>query len=116
MESITQVFVENMESNLANMEKILAKNDYDRYLLNLVMHLRDILRIHEVDKLTIEQAKMLIRLDGVVNNLYTQVKVVDKDEYRQYSKDLLSVGLTWLPVTEKAQKDIENFKKELKNG
>jgi len=115
MESITQVIVETMESRLKEIEKNLARNDYDRNLLGLVMHLRDILRIHEMDKLTLEQAKMLIRLDNVVNNLYENIETISKDEYRECSKKLLAVGLTWLPVTEKAQRDIEEMKKEL-NG
>ena len=123
MESITKVIVEKMESALAKMEEILARSceigpgdSLDRNLLGLVMHLRDILKIHEVDKLTLEQAQMLIGLFDISKSYYDEVKSFDKNEYRQYSKDLLSVGLTWLPITEKAQRDIEEMKKELLNG
>lgn len=119
MESITQIIVQRMAISLERMEEILARSceigpgdSLDRNLLGLVMHLRDILKIHEVDKLTLEQAQMLIGLFDISKSYYDEVKSFDKDKYRQYCKDLLAVDLTWLPVTEKAQKDIEEMKKE----
>ena len=117
MDNMTKVIKEEMEKLLEKSEKIISekvkhKPEFE-YLLRLIGVLRDIIKIHEMDKLSVSQAWEIRYVMRALQQYFIQSIPITRDEHRQYCKDLLAVDLTWLPVTEKAQKDIEEMKKEL---
>lgn len=78
------------------------------YEARLAASLHDICRIHEPSELSNEQIK---RFTDSVRSLIEGWGKLNREKVKWIRKRLLEVGLTWLPVTKKAEKDIAEAKK-----
>jgi hypothetical protein len=79
-----------------------------KYEGRLAASLRDVCRIYEPDEISEEQAK---RLGICVRALVEGWGDLNREKVNLIRSKLLEVGLTWLPVTAKAQKEIEEEKR-----
>jgi len=79
-----------------------------KYAGRLAASLRDICRIYEPDEISEQQAK---RFSMCVRALIEGWRDLNREKVSWIRSKLLDVGLTWLPVTRKAQKEIEEAKK-----
>jgi hypothetical protein len=74
----------------------------------LAASLRDICRVHEPSELSDEQIKCFT---DSLRALIEGWGELNREKVKWIRKRLLEVGLTWLPVTKKAEKDIAEAKK-----
>lgn len=81
------------------------------YETRLAASLRDICRIHEPAGLSDEQIKCFT---GSLQALTEGWGELNREKVKWIRGRLLEVGLTWLPVTEKAQKVIDEAKSSVK--
>lgn len=81
------------------------------YEARLAASLRDICRIHEPAELSDEQIKCFT---GSLQALTEGWGGLNREKVKWIRGRLLEVGLTWLPVTEKAQKVIDEAKSSVK--
>lgn len=81
------------------------------YEARLAASLRDICRIHEPAELSDEQIKCFT---GSLQALAEGWGELNREKVKWIRGRLLEVGLTWLPVTEKAQKVIDEAKSSVK--
>lgn len=81
------------------------------YEARLSASLRDICRIHEPSELSNEQIKCFV---GSLHALTEGWGELNAEKVKWIRGRLLEVGLTWLPVTEKAQKVIDEAKSSVK--
>jgi hypothetical protein len=79
-----------------------------KYEGRLAASLRDVCRIYEPDEISEEQAK---RFGACVRALIEGWGGLNREKVSLIRSKLLEVGLTWLPVTRKAQKEIEEAKR-----
>jgi hypothetical protein len=79
-----------------------------KYEGRLAAALRDVCRIYEPDEISEEQAK---RFAVCVRALIEGWGGLNREKVSLIRSKLLDVGLTWLPVTAKAQKEIEEAKR-----
>lgn len=81
------------------------------YEARLAASLRDICRIHEPSELSDKQIKCFT---GSLQALTEGWGELNREKVKWIRGRLLEVGLTWLPVTEKAQKVIDEAKSSVK--
>jgi len=81
------------------------------YEARLAASLRDICRIHEPSELSNEQIKCFT---GSLQALTEGWGELNREKVKWIRGRLLEAGLTWLPVTEKAQKVIDEAKSSVK--
>jgi hypothetical protein len=86
-----------------------AYNTNRTYEGRLAGSLRDICRIHDPNEVTEEQVSQLA---ACVRALLNGWGKLDRDKVRYIRSRLLEVGLTWLPVTDKAARDVEAAERE----
>lgn len=96
-----------LESALGKLEEIAREGQF-KYEARLAGSLRDICRIHDPMDLSETQIKSLVASVQVLIKEWGQL---NREKANWTCSKLLEVGLTWLPVTEKAQKDIADAKK-----
>lgn len=97
-----------METLLERIER-KARATSRKYEARLAASLRDICRIHDPSSFSQEQAESL---RGSVTALIEGWGKVTRDKLRYVRTRLLDVGLTWLPITEKALHDLEEERKQ----
>jgi hypothetical protein len=95
-------YIMEIETLLGKMEK-KARATNLKYEARLAASLRDICRVHEPSKLSTEQIK---RFTSSLRALIEGWGKLNKGRVRLIRYQLLDVGLTWLPVTDKSIKDI----------
>jgi len=91
-----------METLLGRVEE-KARVTNRRYEARLSASLRDICRVHEPSKISAEQIKCF---KDCVAALIEGWGELNREKVRWIRNRLLEVGLTWLPITDKATKDI----------
>lgn len=106
LDSLLYQIVE-LEAALGKLEEI-AREGQLKYEARLAGSLRDICRIHDPMHLSETQIKSLVASVQVLIKEWGQL---NREKANWTCSKLLEVGLTWLPVTEKAQKDIADAKK-----
>jgi len=99
-----------VEMLLGRIERKARATDRE-YEARLAASLRDICRIHEPSELSDEQIK---RFAGSLQALIEGWGQLNRDKVKWIRSRLLDVGLTWLPVTEKAQMVIDEAKSSVK--
>jgi hypothetical protein len=99
-----------MNANLLKTIEDQARLEGLRYEMRLAARLRDILLIHEITDITFNQIKSLT---FVLNNLFESWGKMNSTNLSELSSMLLSVNLSWIPVTHKARKDIQDYKQSL---
>ncbi len=87
-----------------------ARVTNQEYEARLAASLRDICRIHEPSEFSDEQIK---RFTGSLHALIEGWGELNREKVKWVRSRLLEVGLIWLPVTEKAQKVIDEVKSSL---
>ena len=103
--------------NIMEIETLLGKTERKaratnrEYEARLAASLRDICRIHEPSELSNEQIKCFT---GSLQALTEGWGELNREKVKWIRGRLLEVGLTWLPVTEKAQKVIDEAKSSVK--
>lgn len=78
-----------------------------KYEARMAASLRDICRVHEPSEISEEQIK---RFTACVRTLIEGWGKLNREKVNWIRSRLLEVGLTWLPVTQKARKDIAEVK------
>lgn len=91
-----------METLLGRVEE-KARVTNRKYEARLVASLRDICRVHEPSTISEEQIK---RFTACTRALIEGWGKLNREKVRWIRDRLLEVGLTWLPITDKATKDI----------
>lgn len=99
-----------LESLLGKVER-KARLTNLKYEARLAATLRDICKIHEPSELLDEQIKCLT---GSIHALIEGWGELNREKVKWVRSRILEVGLTWLPVTEKAQKVIDEAKSTVK--
>jgi len=102
--------VMEIESLLGKVER-KARATNREYGARLASSLRDICKIHEPSELSDEQIKCFA---ASLQALIEGWGALNRDKVKWIRGRLLEVGLTWLPVTEKAQKVIDEAKSSVK--
>jgi len=95
-------YIMEIETLLAKVEKKAGVTNR-RYEARLAASLRDICRVHEPSDISKEQIECF---KGCVNALIEGWGELNREKVRWIRSNLLGVGLTWLPVTDKSAKDI----------
>lgn len=85
-----------------------ARSGNRKYEARLAASLRDICKIHEPADLSKSQIEVFVASVRVLVNEWGEL---NREMVRFVRSRLLEVGLTWLPVTEKAARDIAKAKK-----
>ena len=98
--------VMEIETLLGRVER-KARATNREYEARLAASLRDICRIHEPGELSDEQIKCFT---ASLRALTEGWDALNREKVKWIRARLLEVGLTWLPVTEKAQKVIDEAK------
>lgn len=101
-ESEILYYLMEMETLLRSMEK-KARVIGRKYEARLAASLLDICRVHEPGDISLEQKE---RFTACVRALVEGWGKLNRDKVNWIRSRLLQVGLTWLPVTKKAKKDI----------
>lgn len=102
--------VMEIESLLGEVEKKARATNCD-YEARLAASLRDICKIHEPSELSNEQIMcFLASLQALIEGW----GALNRDKVKWIRARLLEVGLTWLPVTKKAQKVINEAKSSVR--
>ena len=78
-----------------------------KYESRLAASLRDICRVHEPSEISEEQIK---RFTACVRALIEGWGKLNREKVKWIRNRLLEVGLTWLPITDKATKDVSGAK------
>jgi len=99
-----------IETLLGKVER-KARATEREYEARLAASLRDICRIHEPSELSDEQIKCFT---GSLQALTEGWGGLNREKVKWIRGRLLEVGLTWLPVTEKAQKVIDEAKSSVR--
>jgi len=102
-------YVMEIEALLGKLEEKGGATNH-KYESRLAATLRDICRIHEPVDLS---GKQIECFSGAVKSLINGWGKLDRKKTNWVYERLLEMGLTWLPVTEKAEKDIEKARKQL---
>ena len=84
-----------------------------KYEARLAASLRDICRVHEPSEITEEQLKIF---SASVRALIDGWSKLTREKVSWIRTRLLNVGLTWLPVTEKAEREIAEAKQTVEQG
>jgi len=108
--SLRLYHIMEIETLLGKVEK-KARATNREYEARLAASLRDICRIHEPSELSDEQIKCFT---GSIQALIEGWGALNREKVKWIRGRLLEVGLTWLPVTEKAQKVIDEAKSSVK--
>lgn len=109
-EALILYHIMEIETLLGKIER-KARATNREYEARLAASLRDICRIHEPSELSNEQIKCFI---GSLQALTEGWGELNREKVKWIRGRLLEVGLTWLPVTEKAQKVIDEAKSSVK--
>ncbi|MBC8179757.1 hypothetical protein H8E88_01420 [candidate division KSB1 bacterium] len=109
-EALILYHIMEIETLLGKIER-KARATNREYEARLAASLRDICRIHEPSELSNEQIKCFI---GSLKALTEGWGELNREKVKWIRGRLLEVGLTWLPVTEKAQKVIDEAKSSVK--
>ncbi|MCK4823395.1 hypothetical protein KA005_47020, partial [bacterium] len=95
-----------LEALLGKVEK-KARVTNRKYESRLAASLRDICRVHEPSEISEEQIK---RFTACVRALIEGWGKLNREKVKWIRNRLLEVGLTWLPITDKATKDVSGAK------
>ena len=95
-----------METLLGRVEE-KARVTNRKYEARLAASLRDICRVHEPTEISEEQIK---HFSACIRALIEGWGKLNREKVRWIRNRLLEVGLTWLPITDKATKDISGAK------
>ncbi len=101
-----------IEALLGRLEE-KARVTNHKYEARLAASLRDICRVHEPSKITKEQLKIF---SASVRALIDGWSKLTREKVSWIRTRLLDVGLTWLPVTEKAEREIAEAKQTVEQG
>ena len=108
--SLMLYHIMEIETLLGKIER-KARATNREYEARLTASLRDICRVHEPSELSDEQVKCFT---GSLQALIEGWGALNREKVKWIRGRLLEVGLTWLPVTEKAQKVIDEAKSSVK--
>ena len=108
--SLMLYHIMEIETLLGKLER-KARATNREYEARLAASLRDICRIHEPSELSDKQIKCFT---GSLQALIEGWGALNREKLKWIRGRLLEVGLTWLPVTEKAQKVIDEAKSSVK--
>ncbi len=101
-----------IEALLGRLEE-KARVTNHKYEARLAASLRDICRVHEPSEITKELLKIF---SASVRALIDGWSKLTREKVSWIRTKLLDVGLTWLPVTEKAEREIAEAKKTVEQG
>lgn len=108
--SLVLYHIMEIETLLGKVENEARVTDRE-YEARLAASLRDICRIHEPADLTNKQIECIA---GSLQALVEGWGALNREKVKWIRRRLLEVGLTWLPVTQKAQKVIDEAKSSVK--
>ncbi len=89
--------------------EMVSRNGNLIYESRLAASLRDILRVHYIDELNYKQMRLFV---SAISKLFGEWGTFTREKNNEIRTKLLEADLTWLPVTEKAEKEIEEIRKE----
>lgn len=98
-------YLSKLESSLGNKGKDL------KYATRMTARIRDIFKIHYWSDIQKENWDLLYRGIEELSN----PEKITRENLSGFGERLLQAKLTWFPVTERAEKDIEKAKNQTKN-
>lgn len=97
-------YLSKLESSLGNKGKDL------KYATRMTARIRDIFKIHYWSDIQKENWDLLYRGIEELSN----PEKITRESLRAFGKKLFERNFTWLPITKRAEKDIEKIRKQIK--
>ena len=98
-----------LDNYLRKLEDSLGSNESLKYSARMSARIRDIFKIHYWSDIPKENWNLLYK--GIEE--LSKPEKITRESLRDFGKKLLDANLTWLPVTERAEKDIKEVKQKL---
>jgi len=106
---INKNFMQGLENFLGQLETKARSEDLE-YESRLAASLRDICKIYYPSQISYEQIKYFVES---TSTLMKEWGSIDRNRLKDIRRGLLDVELNWLPVTDKAVKDISEIKSKV---